>query len=185
MVGMATRANNNYISGPGSGTKGKHKLSGETVFRKLSMSGDRSNTGAAGKISYRWRSNCFLKTWRGPWTWPPWVICAPAFNHKLKKFCIYREFSKIVFLRKLHKRTEKNKNWTMKRLLHGTLRLKYSPTGEQIQNGRTADEISRDPITPWCGSPLFCPCFFPLQKHMYWKFRNFHLRNKVVVYFTY
>ncbi len=31
--------------------------------------------------------------WRGLWTWPPWVICAPAFNHKLKKFCIYREFS--------------------------------------------------------------------------------------------
>ncbi len=44
--------------------------------------------------------------WRGLWTWPPWVICAPAFNHKLKKFCIYREFSYIFFLMKLHKRTE-------------------------------------------------------------------------------
>ncbi len=31
--------------------------------------------------------------WRGLWTWPPWVICAPAFNHKFKKFCIYREFT--------------------------------------------------------------------------------------------
>ncbi len=29
-----------------------------------------------------------------------------------------------------------------------TLRLGYSPTGEQMQNGRTADEIPRDPITP-------------------------------------
>ncbi len=42
----------------------------------------------------------------------------------------------------------RNKNWTMQRLLHGTLRLRYSPTGEQIQNGRTADAIPRDPITP-------------------------------------
>ncbi len=33
-------------------------------------------------------------------------FCAPAFNHKLKKFCIYRGFSEIVFLRKFHKRTE-------------------------------------------------------------------------------
>ncbi len=54
---------------------------------------------------------------------------------------------------------ERNKNWTMKRLLHGTLRLRNSPTSEQIQNGRTTDEIQRDPITPWCGPPLFCPCF--------------------------
>ncbi len=50
-------------------------------------------------------SKCFFY-WRGLWTWPPWVICAPAFNHKLKKFCIYRDFSEIFFLRKLHKRTE-------------------------------------------------------------------------------
>ncbi len=34
--------------------------------------------------------------WRGIRTWPPWVICAPAFNHKLKKFCIYRAFSEII-----------------------------------------------------------------------------------------
>ncbi len=58
--------------------------------------------------SARWR-----KDWanvsslgRGLWTWPPWVICAPAFNYRLKKFCTYRGFSVIVFLRKLHKRTE-------------------------------------------------------------------------------
>ncbi len=30
----------------------------------------------------------------------------------------------------------RNKNWTMQRLLHGILRLRYTPTGEQIQNGR-------------------------------------------------
>ncbi len=48
---MATRANNNHISGSGIGGKGKHKYSGVTVLRKLSMSGDRGYTGAAGKIS--------------------------------------------------------------------------------------------------------------------------------------
>ncbi len=35
----------------------------------------------------------------------------------------------------------------MKRLLQGTLRLKNSPIGEQIQNGRATDEIRRDIIT--------------------------------------
>ncbi len=43
--------NNNHISGTGIGGKGKHKNSGVTVLRKLSMNGDRSYTGAAGKIS--------------------------------------------------------------------------------------------------------------------------------------
>ncbi len=38
----------------------------------------------------------------------------------------------------------------MKRLLHGTLQLRNSPAGEQIQNGRTTDEISRDPRPPCC-----------------------------------
>ncbi len=51
MVGMATRASNSHISRTGIGGKGKHKLSGVTVLRKLSMTGDRSYTGAAGQIS--------------------------------------------------------------------------------------------------------------------------------------
>ncbi len=52
------------------------------------------------------------------------------------------------FLKETSQEDGRNKNWTMQRLLHGTLRLRYSPTGEKIQNGRTADEIPRDPITP-------------------------------------
>ncbi len=51
MVGMATRPGNNHISASGIGGKGKHEQSGVTVLRKSSMNGDRSNTGAAGKIS--------------------------------------------------------------------------------------------------------------------------------------
>ncbi len=34
----------------------------------------------------------------------------------------------------------------MKRLLHGALRPRNSPTGEQIQNGRPVDELKRDAI---------------------------------------
>ncbi len=51
MVGMATKASKNHISWSGIGGKGKHKYSGVTVLRKLSTNGDRSYTGAAGKIS--------------------------------------------------------------------------------------------------------------------------------------
>ncbi len=61
MVGMATRASNNHISRTGIGGTGKHKLSAVTVVRTLSVNEDKSYTGAAGKISDHWRSNCFLK----------------------------------------------------------------------------------------------------------------------------
>ncbi len=58
---MATRASNNHISGSGVGSKKKHKLSGVTVLRKLSVNVDRSYKGAARKILDHLRSNCFLK----------------------------------------------------------------------------------------------------------------------------
>ncbi len=63
------------------------------------------------------------------------------------------------FLQEASQEDGRNKNWTMQWLLNGTLRLRCSPNGEQIQNGRTADEIPKDPITPRCGPSLFCPCF--------------------------
>ncbi len=51
------------------------------------------------------------------------------------------------FLKETSQEDRRNKNWTMQRLLHRTFRLRHSPTGEQIQNGRTADEIIREPIS--------------------------------------
>ncbi len=81
------------------------------------------------------------------------------------------------FLKETAQEDVRNKNCTMKRLLHGTLRLRNSPTSEQIQNGRTTDEIPRDPISPWCSPPPFCPCVLLCRK-----FRNFLLRNKALVY---
>ncbi len=43
---------------------------------------------------------------RGPVT--PGVICASAFNHKLKKFCTFRDLMKSFYLRDL---TSGRKNW--------------------------------------------------------------------------
>ncbi len=51
MVGMATRANNIHIKKRGLGVKGKHEEFVLTVLRRMSMNGDRSYTGAAGRIS--------------------------------------------------------------------------------------------------------------------------------------
>ncbi len=54
-------------------------------------------------------------------------------------------------------------NRIMKRLLHGTLRLRNSQTGEQIQNGRRTDEITQLP------RDVARHCFilvFPLQKFL-------------------
>ncbi len=48
MVGIATRANNNHIQGAGIGKT--LTVCGNSI-EKLSMKGDRSYTGAAGKIS--------------------------------------------------------------------------------------------------------------------------------------
>ncbi len=42
------------------------------------------------------------------------------------------------FLKETSQEDGRNKNWTMQRLLHRTLRFRCSPTGEQIQNGRMA-----------------------------------------------
>ncbi len=81
------------------------------------------------------------------------------------------------FLKEISQVDGRTKHWIMKRLLHGTLRLGSSPTGEQIQNGRPADEITRNKITLWCGKALFC------LKFLRWKFHNFYLRNKLS--FTY
>ncbi len=60
------------------------------------------------------------------------------------------------FLKEPSQVDKRTKNLTMKRLLHGTLGLWNAPSGEQIQNCRRPDKITRDTITPWCGSALFC-----------------------------
>ncbi len=114
-----------------------------------------------------------LDFWRDFWTWPSWVICAPAFNHKLKKICIYRGFFEIVFFKKPHKRTEKIRigQWKGYYMVHsgsGTLQ-----TENKIQNGRPTDEIwpNNFLMRPTTVLSLFFPC------------RNFCAENFVIFFY--
>ncbi len=86
----------------------------------------------------KWRKN-----WRGLWIWPPWVICAPVYNHKPKKFCTFRGFLKLF---SLELDNEKATPWT--------IAAQKCSTDEPIENGRPID-----PITNWCGLALFCISF--------------------------
>ncbi len=119
--------------------------------------------------------------WRGLWTWPPWVICAPAFNHKLKKFCIYRGFSKIVFFRKPHKwtgelRTGQRKVTPMDHCATETHQLanQFKMVGRWIKSQET--QLLLD-VVQHCSVLVF-----PMQKFLCRKFRDFTLRNKALVY---
>ncbi len=60
------------------------------------------------------------------------------------------------FLKETSHVDRRTMNWIMKSILHGTLRLKNSPAGQQIQSGRPTDEITRDTTTPSCDPALFC-----------------------------
>ncbi len=109
------------------------------------------------------------------------MICAPAFNHKLKKFCIYREFSEIVFLRKLHWRTDE--------IRAGQWRGYYkehwgSGAPQPDYKFKMAERRMKFQETQYLlDVALHCSVLvFPLQKLLCWKFRNFLLRNIALVY---
>ncbi len=117
--------------------------------------------------------------WRGLWTWPPWVICAPAFNHKLKKFCIYRGFSEIVFLRKPHKRTEeiRTAQW------RGYYKEHWGAPQPDYKFRMAERRMKFQETQLFLDVTLHCSVLvFPLQKLLCWKFRNFLLRNIALVY---
>ncbi len=119
--------------------------------------------------------------WRGLWIWPPWMICAPPFNHKLKKFCIYRGFSEIVFFRKPPKRTEEirigqGKGYYMEHCGSGT--------PQTVNKFKMAERRMKFKETQYLlDEAHHCSVLvFPLQKLLCWKFRNFLLQNKALVY---
>ncbi len=96
--------------------------------------------------------------WSGLWAWPPWVICAPTLNHKLKTFCTFRGFLKLWM--------EELRTGQRKGHFHGPLRHRNSPTGEPFQDGRPIDRITWDPITPWWFPALSCLRFSPTEMSM-------------------
>ncbi len=108
------------------------------------------------------------------------MICAPALNHKLKKFCIYRGVSEIVFLKNLHKRTEEIrigqwKGYYMEHWGSGTPqpanKFKMAERWMKLQEPEWLLVVTRH-----CSVLVF-----PLQKLLCWNFHNFLLRNIALV----
>ncbi len=85
------------------------------------------------------------------------------------------------FLKETSKVDGRTKNRLMKRPLCGTLRLRNSPTGEQIQNGRRRVKLQETQILLDVAQNCFL-LVFPLQLFLCRKFRNFLLRNKALAY---
>ncbi len=71
----------------------------------------------------------------------------------------------------------RTKDWISKRLLHGPLWQRNSPTDKPISRWPTAQPNHPFSVAQHC--PLIV---FPLQQFLCWKFRNCTLRNKALVY---
>ncbi len=70
---------------------------------------------------------------RGLWTWPPWVICAPALNHKIGN-AAHSGVSEVLFFAKSYKwKKQQWKEWTTGRLLLETMRFWWSPTVREFK----------------------------------------------------
>ncbi len=88
------------------------------------------------------------------------------------------------FIKETSQKDGRTKNRIMKRPLHGTLRLRSPPTGKQIQNGRRRVKLQETQLPLDVAQSCFV-LVFPLQLFLWWKFRNFLLRNKALVYLLY
>ncbi len=112
--------------------------------------------------------------WRGLWTWPPWVICTPACNHKLKEFRTFRGVSGIVFFKKpLMWREE--------------LRIGRRKDAETVQLASQFQMADRwikllESQLPLDVAQNCSVLVFHLQKFLCWKFRDSILRHKALVY---
>ncbi len=98
----------------------------------------------------------------GLWTWPPRLICAPAFNHKFEKFCTSRGV-----------RGQKNKRLDNENVTPWTI------AAQKLFNRRAN---ARWP-TDWPNHPFVLPVVvLSLQEFLCWKFRNYISRNKALAY---
>ncbi len=120
--------------------------------------------GSAGVSPKSWS----LFFWRGFW-----VICAPALNHKLKKFCTFRDFLNFVLHKIAHveeTKTDEIDYW--KATPWDNVFLKIF-NGASIQDGWPKDPITTEMITPRCGLTLiWLFTVISLQQFLWCKFRN-------------
>ncbi len=110
---------------------------------------------------------------RGLWTWPPWVICAPAFNQKIGT-AAQSGVSEALFFTKSYKwKKQRWKKWTTGRLFRETMRFWRSTTVRQFHDGWLTNPITTEIITSRCGLTLTCLfSVISLQQFLRWKFRN-------------
>ncbi len=70
---------------------------------------------------------------RGLWTWSPWMICAPTFNHKIGN-AAYPIVSEVLFFTKSYNwKKQQWKKWKTGRLLLETMCFWRSPTVRQFK----------------------------------------------------
>ncbi len=72
---------------------------------------------------------------RGLWTWPPWVICAPAFNHKIGNAAHSGVSEVLLFTKSYMWKKQRWKKWKTGRLLLETMRFWRAPTVRQFKMG--------------------------------------------------
>ncbi len=108
---------------------------------------------------------------RGLWTWPPWVICASAFNHKIGN-AAHSGVSEVLLFTKSYKWKKKQCNkWTTGRLLLESMRFWWFPTVRQFK--MAARRMWAQFETSPCGlTMVLLFSVISLQHFLRWKFRN-------------
>ncbi len=120
---------------------------------------------------------------RGLWTWPSWVIGAPAFDHKIGN-AAHSGVSEVLLFTKSYKwKKQRWTKWTLGRLLLETMRFWRSPTVRQFKMADRrmwAEQKSKllDKAWQWSNHSLLFPCSISFAE-------NFLtcLRNKAYVYY--
>ncbi len=118
---------------------------------------------------------------RGLWTWPPWVICALAFNHKIGNDA-HSGASEVLFFTKSYKwKKQRWKNWIPGRLLLETLCFWRSLTVRQFKMAdrrmRAQQKLKLDVAWQCPDYSLLFPCSISFAESFV-----ICLRNKAYVY---
>ncbi len=92
-------------------------------------------------------------------TWYSWVVCPPAYNHTSKNFCTFRGFQKSFSLKKTSQVEGTRRDWTVKRLVKGPLKLRVFPN--VTQSKKTTNELRH--INHFMWPRLNLPSFFPCR----------------------
>ncbi len=70
---------------------------------------------------------------RGLWTWPTWVICAPACNHKIGNAAHSGVSEVLLFVKSYQWKQRRWKKWATGRILLDAMLLWRSPTVRQFK----------------------------------------------------